>query len=96
MAKHPRVYVKVSELASVSKSKTYPFTDAYPMVKRVHEAFGPDRLMCGSDWPVSLLNDGDYVRVWKETRGALERAAPDELDALLAGTARRLYGLGSS
>lgn len=51
MAKYPRVYVKVSELASVSKSKTYPFTDAYPMVKRVYEAYGPDRLLFGTGYP---------------------------------------------
>jgi predicted TIM-barrel fold metal-dependent hydrolase len=51
MAKHPNVYVKVSELSSVSKSKTYPFADAYPYVKRVLEAFGPDRLLFGTGYP---------------------------------------------
>lgn len=51
MAKHPNVWVKVSELSSVSKSKTYPFADAYPFVKRVYEAFGPDRLLFGTGYP---------------------------------------------
>jgi predicted TIM-barrel fold metal-dependent hydrolase len=51
MAKHPNVWVKVSELSSVSKSKTYPFADSYPFVKRVYEAFGPDRLLFGTGYP---------------------------------------------
>ncbi len=53
MARYPNVWVKVSELSSVSKSKTYPFADAYPYVKRVYEAFGPDRLLFGTGYPGS-------------------------------------------
>ncbi len=51
LARYPNVWVKISELTSVSKSGTYPFTDAYPWVKRVHEAFGPDRLLWGTGYP---------------------------------------------
>lgn len=53
MARYPNVWVKVSELSSVSKSKTYPFADAHPYVKRVYEAFGPDRLLFGTGYPGS-------------------------------------------
>jgi hypothetical protein len=41
---------------------------------------------------VALLN-GDYVRVWRETRRALEQLAVLDQEALLTGTATRLYGL---
>ena len=34
--------------------------------------FGPDRLVCGSDWPVALLN-GSYEQVWRETRARRRR-----------------------
>jgi L-fuconolactonase len=51
MARYPNVWVKVSELSSVSKSHKYPFPDAYPYVKRVYEAFGPDRLLFGTGYP---------------------------------------------
>jgi len=51
MAKYPNVFVKVSELTSVSKSGTYPFNDAYPYVERVYQAFGPDRLLFGTGYP---------------------------------------------
>ncbi len=53
MAQYPNVFVKVSELSSVSKSGKYPFPDAYPYVKRVYEAFGPDRLLFGTGYPGS-------------------------------------------
>ena len=53
IARFPNVYVKVSELSSVSKSQTYPFPDAWPWVKRVYEAFGPDRLLFGTGYPGS-------------------------------------------
>ncbi|MDP6556519.1 MAG: amidohydrolase family protein [Pirellulaceae bacterium] len=51
MARYPNVWVKVSELSSVSKSGKYPFADAYPYVKRVYEAFGPERLLFGTGYP---------------------------------------------
>ena len=51
LARHPNVWVKVSELSSVSKSHRYPFPDAYPYVKRVYEAFGADRLLFGTGYP---------------------------------------------
>jgi len=53
MAEYPNVWVKVSELTSVSQSGKYPFTDAYSYVKRVYEAFGPDRLLFGTGYPGS-------------------------------------------
>lgn len=48
--------------------------------------------MCGSDWPVALLN-GDYGRVWDATRKAVEVAAPGAAAALLGSNASRIYHL---
>jgi hypothetical protein len=42
---------------------------------------------------VSLLNNGDYERIWDETRRALALVAPDHLDVMLSTTASRLYEL---
>ena len=57
------------------------------------DAFGPDRVVCGSDWPVALLN-GSYEQVWRETVRVVEDVAPADAERLLAGTALRLYGIG--
>ena len=56
------------------------------------DAFGPERLVCGSDWPVALLN-GDYEKVWRETIRVVRDVAPDAAERLLAGNALRLYRL---
>ena len=46
--------------------------------------------MFGSDWPVCVLAD-DYARVWAETNRALEGRPRHEIDAILGGTAARVY-----
>jgi L-fuconolactonase len=91
-AAHPNVAAKVSGLNTVLARPDWSGEDLRPAVETALAVFGSDRLLCGSDWPVALLN-GDYLRVWAETRRALELAAPDRAHELLAGTARRLYSL---
>jgi predicted TIM-barrel fold metal-dependent hydrolase len=51
MAQYPNVWVKVSELTSVSASHVYPFRDALPWLRRVYDAFGPARLLWGTGYP---------------------------------------------
>ena len=93
-ASHPNVAAKISGLNTATDRADWGTDDLRPCVKIALDAFGPDRLLCGSDWPVALLN-GDYHRVWNETHRLLEEIAPDDLDTLLGGTARRLYRFGA-
>jgi len=51
LASLPNVSVKVSELQSIAPSRKYPYTDAHNLVKRVYDAFGPDRLLWGTGFP---------------------------------------------
>lgn len=51
LARYPNVWVKVSELSSLTASKKYPFRDTYPIVKKVYDAFGADRLLWGTGFP---------------------------------------------
>ena len=51
LARYPNVWVKVSELSVLSPSKTYPYRDTFDLVKQVHKAFGPDRLLWGTGFP---------------------------------------------
>ncbi len=53
LARYPQVFVKVSELASVSSSGIYPYSDSYPWIKLVYDAFSPDRLLWGTGYPGS-------------------------------------------
>jgi L-fuconolactonase len=63
MAQHPNVYCKLSGLFTETRWKQWSAGDFYPYLDVVFEAFGTDRLMFGSDWPVMLLS-GIYVQ-WK-------------------------------
>jgi predicted TIM-barrel fold metal-dependent hydrolase len=60
MAQYPSVRVKISELTSISKSGEYPFSDAWPVVKRLYETFGPERLLFGTGYPGAAR--ADYAR----------------------------------
>ncbi len=51
LARFPNVSVKVSELQSIAPSRKYPYEDAYELVERVYDAFGPDRLLWGTGFP---------------------------------------------
>lgn len=58
------------------------------------EAFGPERLLFGSDWPVCLLRSS-YAD-WVAAVGRLSSALGDaERAAFWGGNARRVYGLGA-
>ena len=48
--------------------------------------FGPERLMDGSDWPVSLLRGG-YAKVWREINTATLQLVPEERARVFGGTA---------
>src|SRR6266849_2359525 len=51
LKRYPKVFVKVSHTWSLSKQE-YPYTDSQAQVKRLYDAFGPQRLMWGTDWPI--------------------------------------------
>jgi len=57
------------------------------------ELFGPDRLMWGSDWPMTLLTAG-YAGTWRVMSTLIGELAPAEQEQVLSGTADRVYGIG--
>ena len=64
-----------------------------PYADTVLEAFGPQRLMFGSDWPVCTLA-ASYGQVLDTARTLTDGLSPDEQAAVLGGTASRVYRLG--
>lgn len=86
------VYAKISGLNTMLTRSDWSADDLRPAVEVAVDCFGPHRLLCGSDWPVALLN-GDYRKVWRETVRVIEAVAPDDAERILAGTATQLYRL---
>jgi L-fuconolactonase len=96
LARHPNVYVKISELTSVSKSHEYPFPDAMPWVKMVYDAFGPSRLLWGTGYPGK--SRAFYKRPTLAEELALVREkipffTPDDQRKILGENAARLWKL---
>jgi L-fuconolactonase len=90
-AEHPNVLAKLSGLNTTLGRADWDVADLLPACAVALDCFGPERLMCGSDWPVLLLN-GEYDRVWDVTRRIVDALAPNDADALLGHNAARVYG----
>jgi len=57
---------------------------------RIVDAFGPERIALGSNFPVEKLAS-DYVSVWQRYDGLARSFSPDEREMMFAGTAERFY-----
>jgi L-fuconolactonase len=92
LAREPNVVAKLSGLVTEADRQHWTPADLRPYAETALEAFGPDRLMLGSDWPVCLLA-GTYAEVMAAADSFLEGLTPAERDAVRGGTATRVYGL---
>jgi L-fuconolactonase len=93
-AEMPNVYAKLSGLNTAVGRADWTADDFSRVAEVALDAFGADRLMWGSDWPIALLN-GDYDRVWEATRLVVASTADEYEQALLGGTAERVYGIAA-
>jgi L-fuconolactonase len=92
LAAAENVHAKVSGLNTTMAWADWTASDLGPAIQAALDCFGPDRLMCGSDWPVALLN-GDYDRAWGTASEVLAACCPGHADALLGENAVRIYRL---
>ena len=91
-AQSPNVYAKISGLNTAADWANWSAADLKPYIDFAIEKFDADRLMFGGDWPVAILA-GDYAKVWAETNKALQGRSQTEIDAILGGTAEKVYRL---
>jgi L-fuconolactonase len=66
-----------------------------PYYETALAAFGPDRMMFGSDWPPCTLTSS-YANVVDAAKALTAGLSAIERDAVFSGTARRIYGLGGA
>jgi len=92
LARHPNVWCKVSGLVTEADWQNWRPEDIRPYLDVVFEAFGPERLLFGSDWPVCLLA-ASYGEVWKLVDDYAGQVAAIDRDKLFGGNAARFYGL---
>ncbi|HEX6496105.1 MAG TPA: amidohydrolase family protein [Acidobacteriaceae bacterium] len=92
LAQRPNVVCKLSGLVTEADWTRWTPAGLEPYWRVVLEAFGPGRLLFGSDWPVALVASS-YQR-WVDTVGRwLAPLSESEQEAIWGGNARRVYSL---
>jgi len=90
LAKAPNVYCKISGMITEAAWNAWKPEDFRPYLDIVVEAFGVDRLMYGSDWPVALLA-GTYQQVYGLAYDYVSALGEDAECAIFGETAARFY-----
>ena len=97
VAKHKNVHCKVSALFGRVEKQPAPKGIIFysPALDLVFDCFGEDRLVYGSDWPVSETT-GDYASVLKLTREYFDRKERDVSEKLFHRNAAAFYRISDS
>ena len=92
LAHRPNVYCKVSGMATEADYNAWTPKHLKPYFDTVLSAFGPKRLMFGSDWPVCLVAI-EYARWAEIVREWIRDLAAADQERIMGGTAAEAYGL---
>ncbi|WP_405922994.1 amidohydrolase family protein [Streptomyces sp. NBC_00035] len=92
LAALPNTVCKLSGMVTEADLGKWTVDDLRPYADTVLEAFGPSRLMFGSDWPVCTLA-ATYEEVADSARELTAGLGDDERDQVFEGTATRVYRL---
>jgi L-fuconolactonase len=89
-ASYPNVYCKLSGMITEADWRAWKPADLKPYIDIALSAFGPERCMFGSDWPVCELA-GTYAEVYRALRGVLDPLSENEKAKIFGGTATSFY-----
>jgi L-fuconolactonase len=92
LSKRSNVCCKISGMVTEDSWTRWSIESLRPYLDTVVSAFGPDRLMAGSDWPVCLVATG-YAQWWQVLRSYYADFSDDERANIFGATAARTYNL---
>ena len=92
LAVHENVFCKLSGLVTEASWSSWTDGQLVPVLDTALEAFGAERLMFGSDWPVCLLA-ADYARVAGSLHRWAARLSDAEQTCIFGDTAVSAYQL---
>jgi L-fuconolactonase len=92
LAAFPNVFCKVSGMVTEADWNSWQIADFFPYLDIVFEAFGPERIMFGSDWPVCLLAS-DYDTVKGTLESLLGNPGDETYAKIFGGNATDFYRL---
>ncbi|TXE06279.1 amidohydrolase family protein [Seonamhaeicola algicola] len=92
IGKHDNVYCKVSGIVTEADFKTWTPAQIKPYLELVFEAFGAERIMFGSDWPVCLVA-GNYKQVKALITNFIANLSATEQAKVMGQNAIEFYNL---
>lgn len=92
LAQDNNVFCKLSGMVTETHWKRWNAEDFRPYLDIVMDAFGSDRVMIGSDWPVCTLC-GDYASVMNIVINYVQQFPPETRQKILGGNCARFYGV---
>ena len=92
LAKQESVSCKLSGMVTEARWKQWKPEDFRPYLDVIFEAFGPQRLMIGSDWPVCTLS-ATYAETIAIVNDYIRQFAPGQQEQILGGNCASFYGV---
>jgi L-fuconolactonase len=90
LAELPNVHCKLSGMVTEARWRQWRREDFRPYLDTILEAFGPARLMIGSDWPVCTLS-ADYRSTMGIVMDFIGELSAAEMSAILGGNCAAFY-----
>jgi L-fuconolactonase len=89
LRRYPNLFVKISHTWSLSH-QSYPWLDAQEHVRRLHAAFGPERLMWATDWPI-IEAKSTYDKALTVVRDDMKFLNAEDKHWMLSRTPERVW-----
>lgn len=92
ISEYPNVYCKLSGMTTEADYNNWTPEQIEPYMQLVLEAFGANRILFGSDWPVCLVA-GNYTKTKKLVTNFIAKLSSEEQAAIMGGNAIEFYNL---
>jgi L-fuconolactonase len=92
LGRRENVFCKLSGMVTEAKWDAWTPESLRPYLDVAVEAFGPARLMAGSDWPVCIVAT-EYAQWFELLRNYFAAFSAEEHERVFGGTAIEVYGL---
>lgn len=90
LARHRQTHIKVSAFYALGKKKA-PYLDLGPLIRRLLDAFGPERLMWATDCPYQVQGGHTYADSIALVHDRLDFLSRGDKEWLLRKTAEKLF-----
>jgi len=92
ISEHPNVYCKLSGMTNEADYNNWTPEQIEPYMQLVLDAFGANRILFGSDWPVCLVA-GNYTKTKELVTNFIAKLSSEEQAAIMGGNAMQFYNL---